>query len=270
MGLQAKLARAARGRISGGLKPALPPAQAAPGTRKASLFFDAYPRFYETSHTSADSRRLNLRYEAIVGENKDILEGARVLDIASHDGRWSLAALKGGAAEVIGIEADRELDSAARANLEEYCGEEGGYRFIAGDVFEVLAQQRVEADVVLCLGFLYHTVRYTELFKRIRDIGPRHLVIDTQVVPRTDQARVFLTRDRIDRQANAKQDSFSYGGRSVVGIPSVPALELLLDTYDFELERLSDWAALIRDNPSFDPGGYASGRRITARCCSRT
>ena len=57
------------------------------------MFFDAYPRFYETSKTSASRGRLNLRYEAIFGENADVFRGARVLDIASHDGRWSLAAL---------------------------------------------------------------------------------------------------------------------------------------------------------------------------------
>src|SRR6476661_8939613 len=77
----------------------------APGSRTASMFFDKYPRFYETSQTTATRGRLNLRYEAIFAENRDIFAGAKVLDIASHDGRWSLAALECGAASVIGIEA---------------------------------------------------------------------------------------------------------------------------------------------------------------------
>jgi hypothetical protein len=43
-----------------------------PGTARASMFFDEYPRFYETSETSGSSDRLNLRYEAIIGENADV------------------------------------------------------------------------------------------------------------------------------------------------------------------------------------------------------
>jgi hypothetical protein len=233
------------------------------------MFFDAYPRFYETSHTGAGRGRLNLRHEAIFGENGDLFTGKRVLDIASHDGRWSLAALKAGAAEVVGIEADEELHAAANENLEQYCGADAGYRFIAGDVFSVLASENIEADVVLCLGFLYHTMRYTELLKRIRDIAPSHLILDTQVARHGGRPRVLLTRERTGRQANAKPDSFSYGEMTLVGTPSISGLELLLDVYDFQIERYSDWAALIRDNPTLDPGGYATGHRITARCVSR-
>ena len=65
-----------------------------PGSRGVTAgFFDQYPRFYETSETFAYPSRLNLRHEAIFAENTDIFEGRRVLDIASHGGRWSFAAL---------------------------------------------------------------------------------------------------------------------------------------------------------------------------------
>lgn len=49
------------------------------------MFFDAYPRFYETSQTRAPQGQINLRYEAIFAQNADVFEDARVLDIASHD-----------------------------------------------------------------------------------------------------------------------------------------------------------------------------------------
>ena len=39
---------------------------------------------------------MNERYEALIAINKDIFDGARVLDLASHDGRYSFAALKTG------------------------------------------------------------------------------------------------------------------------------------------------------------------------------
>jgi SAM-dependent methyltransferase len=233
------------------------------------MFFDSFPRFYDASATSSSRGRLNLRYEAIFGENRDVFAGARVLDLASHDGRWSLAALKTGAAEVVGIEARENLAAAARANLREYGEDERRVRFLAGDLFTVLGEEALQADVVLCLGFLYHTLRYGELLRKIRDLAPRYFIVDTNVIPLVRRPWVRIANQPTDRQRNAAEDAESYAGRALVGTPSIPALSVLLETYDFEIERFSDWAALIRDNPDLKGvGGYAVGRRITARCIS--
>jgi len=41
----------------------------------------------------------------------------------------------------------------------------------------------------------------------------------------------------------------------------------MLGAYGYRVERLSDWAGLLRDNPGIDNcGDYANGRRITVRC----
>jgi predicted nicotinamide N-methyase len=233
------------------------------------MFFDAYPRFFETSTTSASRARLNLRYEAIFAENRDVLAGARVLDIASHDGRWSFAALKTGAAEVVGIEAREDLVQAARANLAHYGEDESRFRFIAGDVLDVLRTERLDVDVVLCLGFLYHTLRYGELMRRIRDLEPRHLLVDTQVIPGERARVVQLAKERVESQSNAAEDPYTYRGRALIGIPSVPAVKFLMRTYDFEIERFSDWRSLLAANPGVrGVGGYARGGRVTARCVS--
>ncbi|MGH3042768.1 MAG: class I SAM-dependent methyltransferase [Gaiellaceae bacterium] len=231
------------------------------------MFFDAYPRFYETSETGAFSGRLSMRYEAIFGENEEIFRGARVIDIASHDGRWSFAALQTGAAEVVGIEARDELVAAARENLEHYGVDAGRYRFLTGDVFDLLGPATGDADVVLCLGYLYHTLRYNELLRRIRATNPRYLVIDTVVLRKRVQPVVYLRLDRNERERNAIADPYSYGETTLVGWPSVPALELLVQAYGFAVERYSDWGSLLRDNPE-QPGveDYAEGRRVTALC----
>jgi hypothetical protein len=170
------------------------------------MFFDAFPRFYESSNTGAYRGRLNLRYEAIFGENQDLFPGARVIDIASHDGRWSLAALKAGAAEVTGIEAREDLVRAALDNVGHYYNDTGRYEFIAGDVFEIMSETTFKADVVLCLGFLYHTLRYNELMSRIREINPSHLIIDTQVLPRKGRV-VGLRTDRVELQRKCRAKS---------------------------------------------------------------
>src|SRR5438046_1422930 len=82
----------------------LVPPTSPPGSCRVEPFFDQYPRFYETSQTGNVAGRLNQRHHAIFTQNADIFPGARVLDIVSHDGRYSLAALKSGASHVLGIE----------------------------------------------------------------------------------------------------------------------------------------------------------------------
>jgi Methyltransferase domain len=243
--------------------------QRPPGTAQASMFFDRHPRFYASSKTTPFRGRLNLRYEAIFADNRDIFAGARVIDIASHDGRWSFAALKTGAAEVVGIEARAELVDTARENLAHYVADASRYRFIAGDVFDVLAREEDPVDVVLCLGYLYHTFRYPELMRRIRDRQPRYLIIDTVVVPGKTKPIVHLRTERAQRERDAVVDPFAHGDRTLVGRPSVAGLEALLEAYGFAVERFSDWGSLLRDNPALsNVSDYAQGRRVTARCVS--
>ncbi|WP_293451538.1 hypothetical protein [Planktotalea sp.] len=52
---------------------------------------------------------MNMRYDFIVAPFKPFIEDAKVLDIASHDGRWSYALAGAGAAHVYGIEEREEL-----------------------------------------------------------------------------------------------------------------------------------------------------------------
>ena len=248
----------------------LEPSTSAPGSRVVSPgFFDRYPRFYETSQTFAYPSRLNLRHEAIIGENRDLFEGRRVLDIASHDGRWSFAALQAGAASVVGIEGRPELVAAANETFARYAVSPERYRFVADDVFHALNAERWQFDVVLCLGFLYHTLRYNELMSRIRRCDPTYLVIDTEVAA-DDRALVQLRVEHVAPQRNAVADEFSFRDRVLSGKPTVKGLETMLGAYGFEIERFSDWAGLTRDNPenADQLRNYVRGTRVTARCRS--
>jgi Methyltransferase domain len=244
----------------------LPPSPTEPGSRVvASGFFDQYPRFYETSETATHPGRLNLRHQAMFGDNLDVFDGARVLDIASHDGRWSFAALQAGAASVVGVEGRPELVDAANKNFEHYGADRASYRFIAADVFHALAEEPGEFDVVLCLGFLYHTLRYNELFARIRRFNPKYLVIDTQVA----KGEYLVIRLRVENaglQSNSIADDFSHEGQVLTGRPTVNALEAMAGAYGFELERYSDWAGLLRDNTESARHyeAYSTGARVTA------
>jgi hypothetical protein len=241
-----------------------------PGSRVASYFFRDHRRFYSTGEAGIRSKpKLNLRYEAIFGENKDLFDGARVLDIASHDGRWSVAALACGAKSVIGIEARPEMVDHAVANLEHYGQERDRFRFIAGDVHEVLGSEDFEVDVVLCLGFLYHTLRFNELLHGIRRTGAHHLILDTQAQRMLDpDPLVRLHKEGSQRIGTAKADAYSVDDWVLTGRPNLAAIRLMLGCYGYEVVRLSDWPRLLADNPEAWSGcaDYAAGRRVTLRC----
>src|SRR4051794_17029055 len=138
-------------------------------------FFDSYPRFLRTSgsETQAGTGRLNLRHAAIIETNLDAIRGRRILDIASHDGRWSFAALMAGADHVTGIEAQPGLVASAVETMAEYEISPDRYRFIVGDVHEVINDLTPESfDTIFCFGFLYHTVHHMRLFSSIARLRP--------------------------------------------------------------------------------------------------
>jgi hypothetical protein len=75
---------------------------------------------------------------------------------------------------------------------------------------------------------------------RLHHLAPRHLIVDTLVVPgRQPILRVLLERNSEDIR-RAAQDAFSVD-RVLVAWPSVPALQLLLSAYGFEIESMYDW-----------------------------
>lgn len=228
-------------------------------------FFDEHPRFLETSTTAVGMRRLHLRHAALIDANRDILQGARVLDIASHDGRWMMAALKAGAAHVTGIEARPELVENGEKTFAEYGAEASSYRFITGDVYGVLAREPLQVDVIQCFGFLYHTLRFPELFSRLSALRPRHLVLDTRVYNQDGQL-IKVLRNEITKQAHAAAEEYAAGTKVLVGWPTPSALRMMLGIYGFTVEDEYDWNKA--GNPEDDKlaSRYRSGGRVTWRC----
>ncbi len=230
-------------------------------------FFDDYPRFQETSQTSAALDRLNLRHQAIIGDNAALVRDARVLDIASHDGRWTMAALAAGAAQVTSIEARPELVANAAETLAAYDVSPERYTLITGDVFDVfdvLAREDHQFDVILCLGFLYHTLRYPELMLRLRECAPQAVILDTEVMPGRERALIRLADESVAREGNAVADAFTVGDRVLTGRPTVPAIAMLAGAYGFEIARETDWPALLDAHPGArGVNDYRSSKRVT-------
>ncbi len=234
------------------------------------MFFDDHPEFLETSETAATLDRLNLRHRAIIEQNQSVLRGARVVDIASHDGRWSFAALDAGAAHVTGIEGREELVRNARRTFRAKGVPEEQFRFLKGDVHRRLLKPDIEADVVLCLGFLYHTARYVELFKGIQSTGAQYVVVDTRVLPDVTGPLVQLHTEGTRMQALAVRDRFTMGGRVLSATPSEDAVVLMLETAGYEVDQRVDWDDMLAGFPdAVNVPQYADGRRVTFRARRR-
>lgn len=235
-------------------------------------FFDRYDIFLRSSPVGNWPDRLNARYRAIIEENRSSFVGARVLDIASHDGRWSFAALDAGASKVVGIEARPDLVQAAAENMEALGADKDRYEFRSGDMFGDATLFQQEFDVVLCLGIFYHTMRHVELLDLINRTNAKTLILDTMVTP-ADEPIIEVKLEGIASPANGTDHMSVRNDQIPVGYPSPAAVEILLHHFGFDVRRI-DWDGLLTaldikaDRSAMQSAGnpvgdYARGQRAT-------
>jgi hypothetical protein len=206
-------------------------------------FFDDFPRFLDTSETGHSLDRLNVRYTGLIQSNQKLLEGASVLDLASHDGRWSFAAIKAGASHVVGVEHKPRLVSKSQENFLEYGIEDGVWRFVEGDLYQKLPGLKEKFDVVFCFGILYHVRHHMLLFEQIERLLPTTIIVDTNVSQHEDPVTYWMKEPR---------------GPKLVGHPSKSALEAMLGHYGYN-SQFFDWHASGLPLPL----DYKSGKRVT-------
>jgi hypothetical protein len=228
--------------------------QEAGGAKRTPMnFFDQYDRFYATSQTGNWPVRLNARYRTIIGGNERHLRGRRVLDIASHDGRWSFAALHAGCAHVTGIEARPHLVEQANQTFRHYGVDPDRYRFIIRDIFEEPVEEK--ADTVLLLGIYYHVNRHVDLARLVSETGASVVILDTRILPGDEGALIRLVEENPTNEASGIGDSETI----IVGHPSRAAIKMIFGRFGFSVEEV-DWSAQPKDNALQD---YNSGNRST-------
>jgi len=217
-----------------------------------SRFFDDFARFVDTSETGRVAERLNARYVALIHTNRQLIAGATVLDLASHDGRFSFAALENGAARVIGIEHDPTLVAKGRDNMEYYGVPAGQYHFITGDVFDCLDDVE-HCDVIFCFGIFYHINNHLLLLSQIATAAPRTLIIDTNI-SRLEPPVIEL-RNPLGG-ANPRL------GSQLEGYPSKAALDAMLSTFGWTYDYF-DWQhSGLAEHPELQD--YRNGGRVSA------
>jgi hypothetical protein len=219
----------------------------------------------QLGYNEAGLNRLNARFKVFMEPFKKEFEGHNVLDLASHDGRWSYAALMLGAAHVTGIEARPELIKKGEHIFQKEAFR-GRTRFIAGDVFEVmpdLQTRNVRFDVVLCLGLFYHVMDHFRLMKLMDGFHPRIIILDTGLID-DDKPYISLDTEPSDQFLN----TISAAGErdTLVGLVSKGGLRLMASSLGYEY-RFLDWNAAKFSNKAnlqdYFSGGLGQRRRYS-------
>jgi len=150
------------------------------GDRQASFLIDfSNTPFPQTGRVGADPAYLNWRCEVLLTRNQEAIEGKRVLDLASHDGRFSYACLKLGACHVTGVEGREHLNKIARENLTALGYTRVQFSFSQGDVFDYLKEVKPKQfDTILCLGIFDHSIRQIEMVRELKRIKPDCFILD--------------------------------------------------------------------------------------------
>lgn len=223
-------------------------------------FFDFLGAIEPYSEKPGPVWRLNQRHSVFIEPLSKEIAGARVLDLAAHDGRWAYAFAGAGAREVVGIEGRPELiarfnefpDAALRARV----------TLRQGDIFDSMQAARAAGeryDVVGVLGILYHVMDHFRLFRLVREFQPKLIIVDGDFAM-VNNAMIQLMRESTGNVLNSIAQ-IEGQERALIGIPSVRAMEMFADALGYEIEWL-DWSHV----PQAERGPLADYYRIKGKC----
>jgi trehalose 2-sulfotransferase len=203
---------------------------------EARHIFDRYDAIKGKPARSNIAKRLRHRYRAIIAQNRDLFKNARVLDLHSGDGYWSVAALDAGAAHVVGVDDARRAVAAASRAFAKMGLNSASYRFVGEDMFTALNAFSPEAfDLILCREvssdphFFFHC---------LRRLKPKHVILDTRIADRKEPAVVFRLNQRETRRPGARQRS-----AAIIAVPNHELIKTLSDYFGFGW-RAIDWHGL--------------------------
>jgi hypothetical protein len=197
-----------------------------------SSFFDRSAHLIAKGPVNAD--RIRHQYEAIVAQNRELFRGARVLDLMSSYGFWSMAALDAGAAHVLGLEESPEAVEAAKAAFVEASIDPKSYRFVSSEVPAGLRRLEPKTvDLVLCHGFLERSDPRL-VFQQMVRLQVRHVILDT---------RIAAGKGRVARFVLIRPDAPAGRYKNIRTIPSHDLIAFLCEYFHFDLQQI-DWKAM--------------------------
>jgi hypothetical protein len=225
-------------------------------------FFDNYPEFYKTSTTSPFPNRLNSRYLALIESNLAYIQKHTILDIASHDGRWSFAAIKNGAKKVFGIEARLHLVENATKNMDIYGISSDRYSFIVGDIYDEITKIEPNViDTIFCFGFFYHTMNHMQLLREIKRLSPKCVIFDTSISTTSYLPIIELKEEDSEDEASTIRSTIDDNRNVLVGYPNKQALKLMLKHIGFDSFNFYDWHNNVKNWQHLED--YRTNKRIS-------
>lgn len=227
-------------------------------------FFDFISNLPYYDGSDKQVERMNLRHQFIIGPVEDQIAGAKVLDLAAHDGRWAYAFAGAGARRVVGIEGRQEMidkfadfpDADLKARVELRCN----------DIFRGIQEEidRGETyDVIGVLGIFYHIMDHYHLLRQLLALKPSLVIVDSEFSQR-DSPMIRLVRERTDDVLNAIPQ---YPGQKVAvkGVPTFAAMELMAESLQYEVEWM-DLSALPNAERSSVADYYRAEKIRRATC----
>jgi SAM-dependent methyltransferase len=163
-------------------------------------------------------QRMVERHKRIIDANLDHIRGKTVLDLASHNGRWTFAALQAGAKFAMGIEGRQVLIDRGLPDFKDI--EPSRFKFACGDIFDM--REIIKAaggpgtfDTVFCLGVYYHISDHYRLLRQMASLKPACIILDTGAL-NTDEAVIrFRLEDSEDPSMairERQEERFSMSG----------------------------------------------------------
>jgi Methyltransferase domain len=189
--------------------------------------------------------RLQRQFELIFAANRDAFRDARVLDLMSSTGFWSLAALDAGARHVVGVESAIGQIEAARKAFSE-CGVDAkSYRFMNSEPQAAFRSFEPRAfDIVLCHGYLEQTDPRA-FFAQLARLDVKRAILDTRIS--LGKGPIVRARQRPADELNGKTSRYS----SILSVPNHELITFFCDYFKFRWRLiigkevvLSDWTGL--------------------------
>jgi trehalose 2-sulfotransferase len=207
--------------------------------RNSSHVFDRFEDIKDAATRPVGAKRSRHRYDAIIGQNRELFRNARVLEIYSAEGQWSGAALDAGATHVVGLETEEAPVAAAKNAFGKLGVDSAVFEFISGDIITELRRFPPESfDLVLCQDFPRLADPHL-FFQALHRLRPRHAILDTGIVGGKVPMASFRLMDPQTGQPNASNPSVA----ALRVVPNHELIRILCDYFSFGW-RIVDWHAL--------------------------
>lgn len=196
--------------------------------------------------TPGAALRLQRQLEIIFSGNPDAFRGARVLDLKSSSGLWSLAALGAGAKHVVAVEPGKALLESARKTFNEHKVDAASYLFVNSEVGSALRSfEPCAFDVLVSHGY-FEQSDPRAFFSQLNRLQIKRVLIDTKIS--VGKGPIVRLRNRSPDEAELKPMN-RYN--AILSIPNHELITFFCDYFKFswrfvlgKTTELSDWTGL--------------------------